>query len=48
MTDISNNLSRSHLKSQVIQVKAVGTCTLIYDVIGQQSCDVIGRLSVKH
>jgi len=43
-----DNLSGSHLQSQVISVTSVNTIrTPVVDVIGQLIRDVIGRLSVE-
>ena len=43
-----DNLSGSHLQSQVICVTSVATIkTPVVDVIGQPIRDVIGRLSVE-
>ena len=46
--DCFDNLSGSHLQSQVICVTSVDTIrTPVVDVIGQIIRDVIGRLSVE-
>ena len=42
-----DNLSRSHLQSQVNCEKSVGDRSLVVNLIGQRSRDVIGRLSVS-
>ena len=48
LTDRFDNLSGSHLQSQVICVTSVDTIrTPVVDVIGQLIRDVIGRLSVE-